>query len=132
MVSAIKAIPGREADRLMDIGDGNMLMPITMFEHFIYPMAYLRAYLEELQEETPAGGIECALIYSFFMQHQALSHDRTEEEIKLLKATALTSDEAIPHQINNSSDTVTGLSMAMANTLDKLEDECAMPNFRTV
>jgi hypothetical protein len=132
MVSAIKAIPRRKADRLMDMGDGNMLMPITMFEHFIHPMAYLRHYLEGIHEEKPAGGIECALIYSFFMQHQALPHDRTEEEIILLRATALASDESIPHQINNSSDTVTGLSMAMANTLDKLEDECAMPNFRTV
>jgi hypothetical protein len=132
MVSALKAIPRREAERLMDMGDGNMLMPIAMFEHYVYPMAYLRAYLEEMHEEKPAGGIECALIYSFFMQHQALPHDRTEDEIMLLKATALASDEAIPHQINNSSDTVTGLSMAMANTLDKLEDECVMPNFRTV
>ncbi len=66
------------------------------------------------------------------MQHQALPYDRTEDEIILLRATALASDEAIPHRINNSSDTVTGLSMAMANTLDKLEDECAMPNFGTV
>jgi hypothetical protein len=37
MVSAIKAIPRRDAERLMDMGDGNMLMPITLFEHFIYP-----------------------------------------------------------------------------------------------
>jgi hypothetical protein len=44
MVSAIKAIPRRDAERIMDMGDGNMLMPITMFEHFIYPTAYLRAY----------------------------------------------------------------------------------------
>jgi hypothetical protein len=130
MVSTIKAIPRSDAERLMDMGDGNMLMPITLFEHFIYPTAYLRAYLEEMREEKPAGGIECALMYSFFVQHQALPHDRTEEEIMLLRATALASDEAIPHQINNLSDTVTG--MAMANTLDKLEDECAMPNFRTV
>jgi hypothetical protein len=132
MVSAIKAIPRRQADRLMDMGDGNMLMPIAMFEDYIYPMAYLRAYLEDMPEEKPAGGIECAFMYSFFRQHQALPPDRTEEEILLLRATALALDEAIPYQINNSSDTVTGLSMAMANTLDKLEDECAMPNFRTV
>ncbi len=87
MVSALKAIPRREAERLMDIGDGNMLMPIAMFEHYVYPMTYLRAYLEEMHEEKPAGGIECALIYSFFMQHQALPHDRTEDEIILLRAT---------------------------------------------
>jgi hypothetical protein len=132
MVSALKAIPRHESERLMKMGDGNMLMPIAIFEHYVYPMAYLRPYLEEMHEEKPAGGIECALIYSFFMQHQALPPDRTEDEIILLKATALASDEAISHQINNSSDTVTGLSMAMANTLDKLEDECTMPNFRTV
>jgi hypothetical protein len=71
----------------MDMGDGNVLMPITLFEHFIYPTAYLRAYLEELHEEKPAGGIECAFMYSFFMQHQALPPDRTEEEILLLRAT---------------------------------------------
>jgi hypothetical protein len=68
MISAIKAIPRRDAERLIDMGDGNMLMPITLFEHFIYPTAYLRAYLEEMHEEKPAGGIECALMYSFFMQ----------------------------------------------------------------
>jgi hypothetical protein len=38
MVSAPKAIPRREAERLMDMGDGNMLMPIAMFEHYVYPM----------------------------------------------------------------------------------------------
>jgi hypothetical protein len=119
MVLSIKALPQRDAERLMDMGDGNVLMPITLFEHFIYPTAYLMAYMDQLHEEKPAGGIECAFIYSFFMQHQALPHDRTEDEITLLRATALASDEAIPHQINNSSDTVTGLSMAMANTLDK-------------
>jgi hypothetical protein len=131
MVSSIKALPRRDAERLMDMGDGNMLT-ITLFEHFIFPSAYLRAYLEEMQEEKAAGGIECAFMYSFFMQHQALPQDRTEEEILLLRATALASNEAIPYQINNSSDTVAGLSTAMANTLDKLEDECAMPNYRTV
>jgi hypothetical protein len=47
----------------MDMGDGNMLMPLTLFEHFIYPTAYLRAYLEELHEVKPAGGIECALFH---------------------------------------------------------------------
>jgi hypothetical protein len=127
MVSSIKALPRRDAERLMDMGDGNVLMPLTLFEHFIYPTAYLRAYLETLDEMKPAGGIECAFIYSFFMQQQALPHDRTEDEIMLLRATALASDEAIPHQVNNSADTVTGLSMAMANTLDKLEDDTYNP-----
>jgi hypothetical protein len=46
-----KAIPRHESERLMDMGDGNMLMPIAMFEHYVYLMAYHRAY-----------------IYSFFMQ----------------------------------------------------------------
>ena len=107
MVTTLKALPRRDAERLMDMGDGNVLMPITLFEHFIYPTAYLRAYLEELPVEKQAGGIECAFIFSFFMQHQALPHDRTEDEIMLLRATALASDEAIPHQVNNSADTVT-------------------------
>jgi hypothetical protein len=57
------------------------------------------------------------------MQHQALPPDRTEDEIMILRATASVSDECIPHQIDNSSDTVAGLSIAMANTLDKLEDD---------
>jgi hypothetical protein len=132
MVSALKNIPRHEAERLMDMGDGNMLIPTAMFEHYVYPMTYLRTYLEEMNEEKPAGGIECAFLYSFFMQHQTLPHDRTEDEIMILRATASVSDESIPHQIDNSSDTVAGLSIAMANTLDKLEDECVMPNFRTV
>ncbi len=45
--------------------------------------------------------------------------DRNEDEIMILRATASVSDECIPHQIDNSSDTVAGLSIAMANTLDK-------------
>jgi hypothetical protein len=75
MVSSIKALPRRDAERLMNMGDDNVLMPLTLFEHFIYPTAYLRAYLETMNEMKPAGGIECAFIYSFFMQHQALPHD---------------------------------------------------------
>jgi hypothetical protein len=66
------------------------------------------------------------------MQHQALPPERTEEEIMILRATASVSDKCIPHQIDNSSDTVAGLSIAMANTLKKMKDECVMPNFRTV
>jgi hypothetical protein len=52
MVSSIKALPRREAERLMDMGDGNMLMPITLFEHVIFPSAYLRAYLFKLEDES--------------------------------------------------------------------------------
>jgi hypothetical protein len=48
------------------------------------------------------------------MQHQALPPDRTEDEVMILRATAFGSDECIPHQIDNSSDTVAGLSIAMA------------------
>jgi hypothetical protein len=87
MISALKTIPRRESERLMDMGDGNMLMPIAMFEHYVYSMTYLRAYLEEMHEEKPAGGVECALIYLFFMQHQALPHDRTEDKIMLLPSS---------------------------------------------
>ncbi len=38
MVSALKDLPRHEAERLIDMGDGNILMPITMFEHYVYPM----------------------------------------------------------------------------------------------
>jgi hypothetical protein len=35
MVSSIRDIPRRDAERLMNMGDGNVLMPITLFEHFV-------------------------------------------------------------------------------------------------
>jgi hypothetical protein len=98
MVSALKDLSWHEAELLMDMGDGNMLMPIAMFEHYVYPMTYLRTYLEDMNEEKPAGGIECAFLYSFFMQHQALPPDRTEDEIMILRATTFGSDECIPPQ----------------------------------
>jgi hypothetical protein len=55
MVSALKSLPRHEAEHLMDMGDGNMLMPITMFEHYVYPMTYLQTYLEHMNEEKLAG-----------------------------------------------------------------------------
>jgi hypothetical protein len=36
----------------MDMGDGNMLTPIAMFERYVYPMSYLRTYLETMNEEN--------------------------------------------------------------------------------
>ena len=57
MVSALKDLSWHEAELLMDMGDGNMLMPIAMFEHYVYPMTYLRTYLEDMNEEKPAGGM---------------------------------------------------------------------------
>jgi hypothetical protein len=40
MASGIADLPLHEAERLMDMGDGNMLMPIAMFERYVYRMSY--------------------------------------------------------------------------------------------
>jgi hypothetical protein len=98
MVSGLKSLPRDEVNRISNMGDGFMQLPIAMFERYIYFMTYLRSYLENMHEEKAAGGIECAFLYSFFMQHQVLPSDRTEEEdIMLLRETAFSSDECMPH-----------------------------------
>ncbi len=35
-------------------------------------------------------------------------------------------------QVTDSAEMVSGLSLNMANTLDKLEEECELPNYRTM
>jgi hypothetical protein len=87
-----------------------------------------------MRNERHAGGVECAFLYlySFFMQHQLLPADRTEDDTMLLRATVFHADQSMLEQLADSADIIGGLSMDMANTLDKLEDECTMLNFRTL
>jgi hypothetical protein len=61
-----------------------------------------------------------------------LPTDRSEENIRLLRATVFHADQSMQGQIGDSTDIVEGLSMDMSNVLDKLEDEGTMLNFRAV
>ncbi len=50
----------------------------------------------------------------------------------MLRASSLHATDDLMGQVTDSAEMVSGLSLNMANTLDKLEDECEMPNYRAV
>ncbi len=107
-------------------------MSIAFFEHHAYPSAYLRAYLGRMRKEGYAGGVECAFLYLFYMQHLLLPQNRNEEDILLLRAAIVSSDQGFRGQLQDSADIVDGLSNTMVNTPDKLEEECSLPSLRAV
>ncbi len=132
MLHDIKNLRG-EAEQIIDMGDGFVQMPIATFERHVYPSAYLRSYLRAMGEtEDLAGGVESAFLYAFHMQYQVLPADRTALDLQLLRATSLHAGDDVLGQVTDSSEMVSGLSLNISNTLDKLEEECQLPNFRTV
>ncbi len=50
----------------------------------------------------------------------------------MLRTSSLHAGDDLLGQVTDSTEMVSGLSLNMANTLDKLEEECELPNFRTV
>jgi hypothetical protein len=50
----------------------------------------------------------------------------------MLRASSLHAGDDLPGQVTDSVEMVSGLSLNMTNTLDKLEEECELPNYRTV
>jgi hypothetical protein len=82
--------------------------------------------------EDLAGGVESALLYAFHMQYQMLPAERTNLDLQILRASSLHAGDDLLGQVTDSSEMVLGLSLNMSNTLDKLEEECELPNFRTV
>ena len=132
MLHDIKNLHG-EAEQIIDMGDGFLQMPIATFERHVYPSAYLRSYLRAMGEtEDYAGGVESTLLYAFHMQYQMLPAERTNLDLQLLRASSLHAGDDLLGQVTDSSEMVAGLSLNMSNTLDKLEEECELPNFRTV
>jgi hypothetical protein len=124
---------GSEAEQIIDTGDGFVQMPIATFERHVYPSAYLRSYLRAMGEtEDYAAGMETTLLYAFHMHYQMLPAERTNLDLQLLRASSLQTGDDLPGQVTDSSEMVAGLSLNMSNTLDKLEEECELPNFRTV
>ena len=66
------------------------------------------------------------------MQYQTLPVERTKLDLQLLRASSLHSGDDLLGQVTDSSDMVSGLSLNMSNTLDKLEEECELPNYRAL
>jgi len=122
-----------EADRIIDMGDGYVQMPSATFERHVYPSAFLRSYLASMGDtEALTGGIESSFLYSFHMQCQALPAERTTLDLQVLRASSLHATDDLMGQVTDSSEIVSGLSLNMTNTLDKLEEECELPNYRTL
>jgi hypothetical protein len=98
VLTSLQLIPHNNVEQIMDIGDDNVQMPTFFFEHHMYPTEFLRAYLGEMRNEGYAGGLECAFLYSFYMQHQLLPQTRNEEDIVLLRAAASPSTQDLRGQ----------------------------------
>jgi hypothetical protein len=132
MMHDIRILQG-EAEQIVDMGDGYVQMPIALFERHVYPSTYLRSYLKGMGETAGyAAGVETTLLYAFHMQYQVLPAEYTSLDLQLLRASSHHAGDDLRGQVTDSSEMVSGLSLNASNTLDKLEEECQLPNFRTV
>jgi hypothetical protein len=133
ILHAIKNLRG-EAEQIIDMGDGYVQMPIATFERHVYPSAFLRSYLRAMGEtEDLAGGVESAFLYAFHMQYQMLPAERTTLDLQMLRASSVHAGDDLLGQVTDSAEMVSGLSLNMSKTLDKLvEEECELPNYRAV
>ena len=132
MLHDLKDLRG-EAEQIVDTGDGYVHMPSATFERHVYPSAFLRSYLRGMGEtDDLTGGVECSFLYAFHMQYQTLPAERTKLDLQLLRASSLHSGDDLLGQVTDSSEMVSGLSLNMTNTLDKLEEECELPNYRAL
>ena len=132
MLQEIKALRS-EASQIIDTTDGYVQMPVATFERHVYPSAFLRSYLRAMGEaDDLTGAVESTFLFAFHMQHQMLPAERTALDLQALRASSLHAGGEILGQVTDSSEMVSGLSLNMSNTFDKLEEECAMPNYRTV
>ena len=62
MLHDLRDILCGEVSRIIDMGDGDVQLPNTLFERYVYPSAFLRSYLEHMRSERHAGGVECAFL----------------------------------------------------------------------
>ena len=132
MLHELRILQG-EVEQLYDMGDGYMQMPVALFEQHVYPSAFLRSYLQGMGDcsEGYQAGVETTLLYAFHMQYQNLPAKYTALDLQLLRASSQPGDD-VRSQVADSSEMATGLSVNATNTLDKLEEECQLPNYRTV
>jgi hypothetical protein len=96
LVKMLLNIPAEDRDHFTPLGEVSVCMPLRMMEkYFLYPTIKLMQHLQKQGGNDLPGGIETMAMYSFYLQGQLYPKQRAQEDLEVLKAATLTSDNEL-------------------------------------
>ncbi len=88
-------------------------------EKYLYPTIKLMQHLQEKGGNDLPGGIQTMAMYSFYLQGQLYPKQRAQEDLEVLKAATLTSDDELCNQVRSETQQVDNAHTQMRNILYK-------------
>jgi hypothetical protein len=124
------SIPDVDRGQFQELGDGFVMMPPAMMEKYLFPSLYLMHFLrEKSKEENVPGGIDTAIVYSFFLHGSSMPRDRTLHDLEALRSTVSSAGTNLPAQLRTNSEVVDGLSTQLKTTVRRLQKTAALPDY---
>jgi hypothetical protein len=94
-------LPTVDRDNFIPLRDNSVSMPLWLMENYLFPTIKLMDYCREKGMQNFSGGIEVMALYSFYLQKQVYSRDRTLQDLETLRATTLSTDHELLQQIRS-------------------------------
>jgi hypothetical protein len=113
----------------MPLGEASVCMPLRMMEKYLYPTIKLMQHLQEKGGNDLPGGIQTMAMYSFYLQGQLYPKQRAQEDLDVLKAATLTSDDELCNQVRSEVQQVDNAQIQMRNILYNLQKAVTLPEY---
>jgi hypothetical protein len=104
----------------------------VLMEKYLYPTMKLMQHLQKQSGDTMnnlPGGIETMVMYSFYLQGQLYPKRRAQEDLEVLKAATLTSDDELCNQFRSEAQQVDTAHTQMRNILYNLQKAVTLPEY---
>jgi hypothetical protein len=100
-----------------------------MMEKYLYPTIKLMQHVQEKSGNDLPGGIQTMAMYSFYLQGQLYPKQRAQEDLEILKAATLTSDDELYNQVRSEVQEVDNAHTQMRNILFNLQKAVTIPEY---
>jgi hypothetical protein len=122
-------IPVEDRDHFMPLGEASVCMPLRVMERYLYPTIKLMQHLQKKGGNHLPGGIQTMAMYSFYLQGQLYPKQRAQEDLEVLKAATLTSDDELCNQVRSETQQVENAHTQMRNILYNLQKAVTLPEY---
>jgi hypothetical protein len=122
-------IPSEDRDHFTPLGEASVCMPLRMMEKYLYPTIKLMQHLQEKGGNDLPGVIQTMAMYSFYLQGQLYPKQRAQEDLEVLKAATLTSDDELCNQVRSEVQQVDNSHTQMRNILYNLQKAVTLPEY---
>jgi hypothetical protein len=122
-------IPSENRDHFTPLGEAPVCMPLRMMEKYLYPTIKLMQHLQEKGGKDLPGGIQTMAMYSFYLQGQLYPKQRAQDDLEVLKAATLTSDDELCNQVRSEVQQVGNAHTQMRNILFNLQKAVTLPEY---